>query len=90
MVDDPVMPNTVHNNAISAYHRGVFRGGMGLVARNRERKVLVLLLEDPDDDDDDDPDDAAPFLLPPPPPPPPLPLFHLLHLEQRSTRLLDK
>lgn len=34
------MPKTVHINAISAYHFGVFLGGMGLVARNPSRKVV--------------------------------------------------
>ena len=49
MVDVPVIPKTVHSNAISAYHRGVFFGGIGLGPKNRCRKVVVV-----DDDDDDD------------------------------------
>ena len=49
MVDVPVIPKTVHSNAISAYHRGVFFGGIGLGPKNRCRKVV-----DRDDDDDDD------------------------------------
>jgi hypothetical protein len=39
MVEVPVIPKTVQINAISAYHRGVFRGGMGLGARNLCRNV---------------------------------------------------
>ena len=35
----PVIPKTVQINAISAYHRGVLRGGMGLGPKNRARKV---------------------------------------------------
>ena len=49
MVDVPVIPKTVHSNAISAYHRGVFFGGIGLGPKNRCRKVV-----EGDDDDDDD------------------------------------
>lgn len=49
IVDDPVIPKTVHISAISAYHLGVFRGGIVLGAKNRSRKVVFLV----DDDDDD-------------------------------------
>ncbi len=38
MVEVPVIPNTVHINAISAYQRDVFLGGMGLGPRNLCRK----------------------------------------------------
>lgn len=37
---EPVIPNTVHINIISAYHLGVFRGGMGFGARNLSRNVV--------------------------------------------------
>jgi len=39
IVDVPVMTNTAHSNAISAYHLGVPRGGIGLGDRNRPRRV---------------------------------------------------
>ena len=44
IVDVPVMPNTAHSNAISAYHLGVLRGGIGLGDRNRPRRVGLELL----------------------------------------------
>ena len=44
IVDVPVMPNTAHSNAISAYHLGVPRGGIGLGDRNRPRRVGSELL----------------------------------------------
>ncbi len=41
MVVEPVIPNTVHMSIISAYHLGVYLGGMGLGARNLSRNVFV-------------------------------------------------
>ena len=38
MVLDPVIPKTVHNNAISRHHAAVFRGGIGLGPKNRASK----------------------------------------------------
>lgn len=40
IVDDPVIPNTVHISAISAYHFGVYLGGMGFGAKNLSRNVV--------------------------------------------------
>jgi len=42
MVEVPVIPKTVQINAISAYHRGVFRGGMALGARNLCRNAVLV------------------------------------------------
>ena len=47
IVDVPVMPNIAHNKAISAYHLGVFRGGIGLGERKRPMNEVA------EDDDDD-------------------------------------
>lgn len=47
IVEEPVIANTVHSNAISRYQAGVFRGGITLGAKNFWRKFsfwfLVLL-----------------------------------------------
>ena len=42
MVVEPVIPNTVHISIISAYHLGVFLGGMGLGAKNLSRNVVFF------------------------------------------------
>ena len=40
IVEVPVIPKTTQSKAISAYHLGVFLGGMALGARNRLRKEV--------------------------------------------------
>lgn len=40
MVVDPVIPKTVHISIISAYHFGVYLGGMVFGAKNRSRNVV--------------------------------------------------
>lgn len=45
MVEDPVIPNTVHMRSISLYQAAVLRLGMGLGSRNRCQKVLLAVDE---------------------------------------------
>ena len=40
IVVEPVIPNTVHMSAISAYHLGVLRGGIGFGPKNLCRNVV--------------------------------------------------